>query len=161
MEEAFFLHVMVIPFGIWGILMERGREEPNPKRQLRIRMAGNVGGGGAAAINASVETIEGFVGGGDRVEVQESLVARGVATEAPAPTYGYLRKNDVLFNRKDDDLISDWVGETLEGLVYTDRYGRNAGVESFLCPIPIEHGCVCRYHMRYTRGIKAKVDQWG
>ena len=78
----------------------------------------------------------------------------------PIPTYGYLGENGFLFNSKDDDLINDWVGETLEGMVYTDRYGRNNGVESFMRRIPIGNGCARRYHMRYTRGIKVKVDQW-
>ena len=70
----------------------------------------------------------------------------------------YLVGSDFLFDRKHDDLINDWVEENLEGLVCTDRYGRNTGVESFLCQILIEHGCERRYHMRYARGIKAEVD---
>ena len=49
--------------------------EPNPERKLRIGTTGNVGGG-TAAINATVETIEGIVGGQAVVDVSASLAER-------------------------------------------------------------------------------------
>ena len=75
LQDAFFQHVLVSPYEIWDILMGRNRDEPNPKRQLRIGMAGNVGGG-SAAINAMVETIEGLVGGRAMVAAIAALSER-------------------------------------------------------------------------------------
>ena len=47
----------------------------NPKRALRIGMTGHVGGG-SAAINVLVETIEGILGGRAMVDVSAALAAR-------------------------------------------------------------------------------------
>ena len=62
LEEIFIPHVLVIPFGILEILMGGNREEMNHRMKLRIGMTGNIGGG-APALNALAETIEGFIGG--------------------------------------------------------------------------------------------------
>ena len=55
-------HVMVSPFGMWGILTEWGRNEVLlPRRKLGIGMTGHTGGG-APAINALAGTIGGYIG---------------------------------------------------------------------------------------------------
>ena len=84
--ESFIPNVLVIPFEICEISVGRNREEMNPMRKLRIWMTGNVGGG-APPINASVGSIEGFIGGRALVEMKAELGARGSVAEAPMPTY--------------------------------------------------------------------------
>ena len=51
---------------------------------------------GSPSINALVETIEGVIGGRALVVMKSELGARGLAEEAPIPTYGYLRKDGFL-----------------------------------------------------------------
>ena len=108
LQDAFLQDVLLSPFEIWGILTGGNREEVGPMRKLRIGMTGNVGVR-SAAINATAGGISGIVGGRALVEEKESLVASGEVAEAPSPTYGYLRSNALLFDRKADDLINAWV----------------------------------------------------
>ena len=89
--------------------MGRNRDGPNPKRKLRIGMAGNVGGG-SAAINVLVETTEGIVGGRAMAGESAALSERGVPTELPMPKYGYVRISMALFGERDGDMINDWGG---------------------------------------------------
>ena len=123
-------------------------------------MTGNVGGG-APAINALVETIEGFIGGRAMVEMKSELGARGLVAEAPMPTYGYLRKDEFLYRRKDGDLINGWAIDALRELAQSDRHGRHTGVQSFMRQIAIRQACSCLYRMRYSGRIKLKMSQWG
>ena len=58
-KDSFSRHVLVGPYGIYEILTGDNREEMNPRRNLRIREAGNAG---VAAISGMVEAIEGIVG---------------------------------------------------------------------------------------------------
>ena len=78
-----------------------------------------------------------------------------------APTYGYLRSDEFYHRSRDGDLINDWVTDTWKVLIYADRQGRNTGRRTFICQIPAKDTCDCRYHMRYTKGIRLKASQWG
>ena len=159
MKENFIPHVMVSPFGIWEILTVRNSEEVNHRRKLRIGMTGNVGWG-APSINALTETIEGFIGGRSLKEMKVELGAKGLLAEVPSPTYGYLGSDDFYHRSRDGDLINDWASDALKGLIYTDRQGRHTGHRAFICQIPANDTCACRYHMRYTKGIRLKTSQW-
>ena len=80
------------------------------------------------------------------------------------PTYGYMRSDEFYPRMIDGDLINDWVIPALKGLIYTDRKGRGAGVESPICQIPwgnVEHTCACRWRMRFSRWVRYKECQWG
>ena len=118
----------------------------------------------APSINSSSGTIEGFIGGRSLVEMKDDLWSRGVASEVPLPTYGYMRKDEFYHVSKDDDLLNDWAAGALKGLIHTDRKGRNAGAESSICQIPWQNKpiiCSRRWRMRYTRGVRFKERQWG
>ena len=49
-------------------------------------------GGGAPAINALAETIDGYIEGRSLVGMKNDLGPRGVFSEVPMPTYGYMGK---------------------------------------------------------------------
>ena len=81
---------------------------------------------GAPGINDLSETIEGFIRGRSLGEIGEDLGARGVVTEVPMPTYGYMRRDEFYHVSRDDDLINGWALGALNGLIHTDRQGRIA-----------------------------------
>ena len=95
--------------------------------------------GGEPAINASCETIEAGVGGGPIEDVQNDLSERGVVSEIPMPTYGYMGRDEFYPRMVDGNLINDWVIPALKGSIYTDRKGRGAGIESPICQIQWEN----------------------
>ena len=70
------------------------------------------------------------VGNNSIGEVQKEMASRGVLTEIPTPTYGYMRGDDFHMALMDGDLINDWVLVALRGMIYTDRKGRNMGSDS-------------------------------
>ena len=125
-----------------------------------VGMTVNVGGC-APSINASTETVEGFIGGRPLKETKGGLGAGGLVAEVPSPTYGYLRSGEFYRMGIEGDRINDRVGGTLEVLIYTDRQWRSTGRRTFICQIPVMATCACRYHMRYTKGIRLKTSQWG
>ena len=101
-------------------------------------MIGTTGsvGGGAPSTNDTTETIDGYIEGRSLVEIKIAPGSRGVLSEVPTPTYGYMRKDEFYHMGKDEDLINDWVVGALGGLIHTDRKGRSAGKETPICQIP-------------------------
>ena len=86
--------------------------------------------------------------------MQNELGERGVVSEVPMPTYGYMRRGIFYQAMADGNLINDWAIGALKGLVYTDRQGRNAGKESPICQIPwgnTERPCACRWRKGFAR----------
>ena len=73
-----------------------------------------------------METIDAYIEGGSLVEIRRELGSKGVASEVPMPTYGYVRKDEFYHTSKDEDLINDWVVGALRGLIHTDRKGMGA-----------------------------------
>ena len=99
-------------------------------------------------------TIEGLIGGGSLVEMKDELGPKGVVSEVPMPTYGYMRKDEFYHVSNDEYLLNDWALGTLKGLIHTGRKGRGTGVETAICQIPYGNMpiiCACRWRMRYTR----------
>ena len=79
------------------------------------------------------------------MEIQNELGSRGVS-ELPMPTYGYMSNDEFYHAMINEDLINNWAIGALKGLIYTDRDGRNAGAESYICQIPWVHAenpCAC------------------
>ena len=71
--------------------------------------------------------------------MKEGPLSRGVASEVPTSAYRYMGKDEFYHVSNDEDLLNDWAVGKLEGLIHTDRKGRNAGVESSICQIPWEN----------------------
>ena len=130
-KDQFVLHVLVSPIEIWEILMEWNQGIVIPRQKLRIGSTGNAGAGNPA-INALWGAVEEKLGNNSIGEAQEDLVRRGVATEIPAPTYGYMRRNEFYLGTIDVDLANGWVMYTLRGTIYTDRKERNVGGQILL-----------------------------
>ena len=91
MKEHFLLNVLVSPTEIRGIPTEWNREIRNPTQTLRIGEKGHAGPG-----NPAINGIGGIVGRNSIVEVQKRLVNRGATAVIPAPTYGYMRKDEFI-----------------------------------------------------------------
>ena len=89
--------------------------------ELMIGAPGNTGN--VAAINVTVDAIEGIVGSRSLVEVNEALAAMGHMAEIPVPGYGYVIGRWLLHEKMDFDLRNDWAGGDLDELTYTDRKG--------------------------------------
>ena len=53
--------------------------------------------------------------------MEEELGSRGVVAEAPIPTYGYLQKDERYYRIRDEDLINDWVVDTLGELIHRSK----------------------------------------
>ena len=47
--------------------------------------------------------------------------------EIPAPTYGYMRRDEFYVGTIDGKFANEWVMFPLRGMIYTDRKGRNMG----------------------------------
>ena len=71
--------------------------------------------------------IEAKVGNNSIGEVKKDLSSRGIVTEIPAPTYGYMRRDDFYVGTIDENRTSEWVAFSLRGMIYADRRGRNMG----------------------------------
>ena len=102
---------------------------------MRIVATGTTGGG-APAINALTETIDGYIEGRTLVGIKNEPGSRGVASEVPIPTYGYMGKDEFYHMSNDGDLINGWAIDALGCLIYTGSKGRSARKESPICQIP-------------------------
>ena len=163
MIERFLLHVLVQPIGIWGVLMEWNQEIRHPRQKLGIGTAGNAGPANPA-INALVQVTDGIVGRNSIGEVQKGLVNRGAIAEIPAPTYGYIRKDDFYVGPLGDNLLNEWDPYALRGMIYTDKVGRCMSPDTFIRQILwecLEDICACRWRRRYTMGVVFKDGPWG
>ena len=78
---------------------------------------------GTPVITDLAETVEVFIGGSSIKEMKGEIGARGLLAEVPASTYGYLRSDKFYHRSRDGDLINEWVIDTMEVLVNTDRPG--------------------------------------
>ena len=86
---------------------------------------------GNPAIHALVEAIDGIVGSNSIGEVQKGLVNRGAIAVIPAPTYGYMRKDEFYTGPLEDNLLNEWVPCALRGMIYTDKVGRCMSADTF------------------------------
>ena len=77
-----------------------------PRRKLRIGATGTVGG--SPSINSSTEAVDAFIEGRSLVEIQNELGSRGVVSEVPIPTYGYMGKDEFYQSMLGEGLINDW-----------------------------------------------------
>ena len=66
------------------------------------------------------ETIGGYIEWRSLVEIKNELGSRGVVSEAPMPTYGYMGKDEFYNMIKDADMINDWAMAAFGGLIHTD-----------------------------------------
>ena len=132
MKEHFLLHVLVIPI---EILMAWNHEIRHPRQKLRIGATGNAGPGNPA-INALVEVIDGIVGSNIIGEAQKGLVNLGAIAVIPAPTYGYMRKDEFYAGSSGGNLLNEWAPYALRGMIYTDKVGRCMSADTFISQIP-------------------------
>ena len=113
-KDQFILHVLVSPIEICEILMEWNHGLRLPRQKLRIGSAGNAGAGNPA-INALWDVIAEKVGNNSIGEVKKDLASRGIVTEIPAPTYGYMRRDEFYVGTINGDLANEWVMFPSEG----------------------------------------------
>ena len=64
-----------------------------------------------------------------------------IASEIPAPTFGYLRGSSMDYQKKDDALWNNLIVEDLSNLAYVDRYGQNDSEMTSMCQ---KSQCMCR-----------------
>ena len=80
-----------------------------------------------------------------------------ISSEIPDPAFGYLRGSSAGYQRKDDTLRGNLVDGDLGNLVYLAHYGQN---DREMTLMGQKSQCICRYHMRYTRGWASSEDRW-
>ena len=133
--------------------MEWNQGKRDPRNKLRVGTTGNAGAGNPA-INALLGGIGGVVGNHSIGEVKRVLEERGVLTEIPMPTHGYMRRDEFYSRALGDNLLNEWVSRTLRIMIYTERIGRCMSADTFLCNVQWEGQeriFACRWHMRYVR----------
>ena len=141
-------HVLVTPFEIFEILMEINRE---PEGRMGIRIG--TSRGARSAINLMKSAPDGIVGKLDQNSYKSET--KRISSEIPDPTFGYLRRSSIRYQEKEDALRNNLVEEDLSNLSYVDRHEQNVREMTFLRQKPQR---MCRYPMRYTRGLGSSED---
>ena len=75
------------------------------------------------------------------------LEGRGVFTEMPIPSEGYLGSDDFYTRSIDEDLVNECAIVALRGVIYTERIGRCMSADAFICRVHWEEEeriCACR-----------------
>ena len=107
-KDQFILHVLVSPIEIWEILTGWNQGVRHTRQKLGIGSTGNAGAGNPA-INALWCAVGAKVGNNSIGEAKKDLSSRGISTEIPAPTYGYMWRDEFYVGTIDGDLANEWV----------------------------------------------------
>ena len=120
-KEGAMEKVLVIPFELFGILMEVNHEQKQGKLEIMIGTTGQTES--YATLNIMTKRIDGIVGKEAKEEVPQAMQSSG-SVLVPNPTYGFPNEGSQLVREKiDRDPWNDWVGRDLEKLIYVERLG--------------------------------------
>ena len=71
------------------------------------------------------------------------------------PTIAYLEQDGFGQEFQDNELINDWMYESLSEIIYVGPFGTTEEIsQNFVCQHEL---CPCRKMMRYVRGCKAVI----